>query len=100
MKLGITTVYGLAGAVAAIVVSTLAFDARYENEVSAQQQHDLLAADREDGDLRTRRDLIEIKIQRLKDISALRELTEAERIDLRSFEAERAVLLSRLASKG
>lgn len=57
---------------------------------------ELAATDREIGDLRTRLELVEIKIRRLQDLADSRGLTRSEKIELESLLQERDVLLRRL----
>lgn len=91
--LGITSV-------AAIASGTVAIEARYEKASAAATEYAQLAADQETGRLRTQLDIIEIKLTRFKELAGVRHLTEAEQIDLRALEQERAALLNRLATKG
>lgn len=67
---------------------------RLRNEAAAAVE--LAATDRELGDLRTRLELVEIKIRRLQDLADERGLTRSENIELESLLQERDVLLRRL----
>lgn len=95
----IKTISALVGFIVLISGSTAGVITFFETKVNADSEREILAEDRETGDLRTRLELIEIKIQRLKDFSEIRDLSEAERIELRSLESERQVILERLAEK-
>lgn len=95
----VRTLSAIVGFIVLISGSTAGIITFFETKANADSEREIIAADRETGDLRTRLELIEIKIQRLKDFSELRSLTEAEQIELRSLEAERRVILERLAEK-
>lgn len=95
----ITKLSNMLGVIVLIAGSSATAIAYFETKANAEAEREIAAEDRETGDLRTRLELIEIKMQRLKDFSEIRPLTEAEQIELRSLEAERRVILERLAEK-
>ena len=84
----------------AVVGATLAIEARYEKATAAESVHELLAAENESDRLSTRLELLKIRIDKFRDLATVRPLTEAEQIELRSLEQERAVILQRLSAKG
>lgn len=90
---------GIIGFIVLVSGSTTAIITSFETKANAEAQRNLIAEDRETGDLWTRLELIDIKIQRYKDLADVRSLTESEGIELRSLEAERQVILERLADK-
>ena len=88
------------GLVSGVVGATVAIESRYEKVTAADQVHELLAAENESDRLSTQLEIVKIRIARFVETATVRPLTESEQIELRALEAERAVLLSRLASKG
>lgn len=96
--------------VASLMGMTIGAANYFENKADAERVHARIEratteairvaeSDRELGDLRTRLRLVMLEIQRYQDLSDVRQLTEAERIDLRSLEAERDVLQQRLVDR-
>lgn len=83
-----------------IVGAVVGIEARYEKATAAETVHELLAAESETGRLQTQLEIAKIRIDKFVEVSKVRPLTEAEQIELRALEAERAALLSRLAAKG
>ena len=96
----VATLSSIVGFLILIAGSTVSVMTFFETKADAAQARELLAADSESDRLRTRLELIDIKLQRYKDLADVRDLTESEKIDLRSLEAERTVILGRLAAKG
>ncbi len=93
------TLWAGASAIAAIAAGTVAVESRYEKHTEAQAEYQQLAADQESDRLRTQLEIVQIKIAKFLEIAKVHPLTESEQIELRSFEQERAALLTRLASK-
>ncbi len=85
------------GTLVSMVVGAVVF---FETSTAAEERYELLASDREVGDLRTRLELVKLKIQRLRDIANVRSLTADEGVELRSLERERDILLTRLTETG
>jgi len=83
-----------------IVGATLAIEARYEKAATAEQVHELLAAENESARLETQLALAKLKIDKYIELAKVRPLSEAEQIELRSAESERDLILQRLATKG
>lgn len=85
------------GALASMIAGGITY---FETSASAEERYELAATDREVGDLRTRLRLVQIELARFRALARERELTDEERIELRSLEAEREVLLGRLGELG
>lgn len=85
--------------VAAIAGGTVAVESRYEKQADAVSQYEHLAGEAETERIRTQLQIIEIRLQRFKELATVRPLNDAEKIDLNSLMQEQAALLSRLAQK-
>lgn len=91
--------YAAIGALVFIIGTAFSVQAYFETRAHADEIHERIAGDRETGELRTRLEILDIKLQRYKDLATTRPLSEAEKIDLRSLEAEHAAVINRMAAK-
>lgn len=102
LKTAIGYATGLGALVAMIIGGVNYFQSRDQAirdyaalETGFSERMELAAGDRETGDINTRIDITRIRIQRLKDIADVRDLTQSELIDLDSYQRELDRLLKR-----